>query len=288
MRLIHILALPAVVLASACQQPKPQQLAQIPKYDTLQTIQQTDTGNFRQLRMVIGTLETINETQRIISPDSIVPHRRTAFGYDSLGNKVLSIESIYDAAMGEYVHLSRREAQYDALHNPVEVTYSIEKLNRWQPTHREVFEYDQRKNITAREFYEYDHGKFVIRRKAYHKYDNRNNEVETILYTADTLGVWSPVSKVVQEYNDDNLPAVITTMKPARNNQWTTDTKVEHSYNVKNERVSSIAYISRGGKWVYNVLSEYTYSPDGTMTSIRSSFWDDAAKRWKFQKEEKL
>lgn len=287
MRLATKLSAAAVMagLWISCQNQQPGNTDPLPQYDTLESLLRTDTGYFRRYSYFIGGLEAITETQRIISPDSSAPYMRSAFGYDSLGNRILTIHSLYDSVKQDFVHDSRVDMEYDMLHNPTSITTYTEVRNKWKPQDRSVRTYDSRQNVESQEIYSVIRDKFVIRQKFYYKYDSSNNLVEETSYEADSAGVWYPVQKIQKEYSG-SLPTVELTYKPDRKNQWVPSRKVEHQYNVSSQRVETVAYTLRQGRWTYNVKSEYQYGESGAMTSTRTLFYDEASRKWVFQKEE--
>ena len=253
--------------------------------DTLQSIVRTDTGVFVKNSYILDGIETCVELRKAKPKGETEEYMRYAYGYDSLGNKILAINSLYNREKKDYVHLSKEEFEYDDSHNPTLSTLYIEKRGHWFPQERYGRTFDARGNVSTLETYEPQIDGWVIRHKTFYKYDNAGNITEKTDFRADDKGEWHPVEKVQREYQKSLMVLEIVS-SPASGNKWAEKTKAEFEYNVAKQIVTSTSYIKRGNKWANYVQVKYSYDATGNITASDTYFWNEKTGRWKLQNDD--
>jgi hypothetical protein len=281
--ILEILLSITVAMCIACSQPEPSQ--HVLERDTLQSVLRTDSGNFLRFSYVIGDHESGIELYKIGVNGNNTPYWRSAYGYDSMLNKILVINSLYDTVKHDYVHQSREVWEYDNLRKPVLGTFYREVRHNWVPISKLARTFDSRGNVTSKEEYIPNGDDWVIVSKGFFEYDSNNQIIEQTNFSSDSLGVWSPIEKIKREYRD-SFPILEYRYAPARNNSWILSSKVEHEYNVSNLRVRSTSYIYRANKWIPFVRNDYEYNTSGIVSATLTYFWDEKKNSWKFQEKE--
>ena len=253
--------------------------------DTSKTVVRTDTGVFVRLACRFDGLETSVELQKAKGSNLTEPYLRTAYGYDTLGNKILVINSVFDRAHQDYEHQSKEEYEYDEWHHPTLSTFYIEDNGDWSAWRREKRTFNERGQESSLEVYEMQGGDWKIKTKSFYQYDGYNNVVEETNFRADSLGEWHPVGKAQREYQKSLMVLEIVS-NPAPGNKWAEKSKAEFEYNAAKQIVKSTSYIKRGNKWVNYVQVEYSYDGSNNITSSNTYFWNEKTGRWKLQKDD--
>ncbi|MBO7440124.1 MAG: hypothetical protein J6U21_10660 [Bacteroidales bacterium] len=256
-------------------------------YDTVKSVVRTDTGDFLKVSYQFDGMETCSELRRASRDGEGKPFLMYAYGYDTLGNKILTICSVFNQEKKDYVHLSKEENEFDATGvNPTLTTHYIEKRGHWFPDQRFGRTYDAKGNVITLETYEPGLGdEWTIKSKTYFKYDNAGNVTEKTDFSVDEKGEWRPVEKFQREYNKSNITMEII-YEPTRNNDWKEKSKAEYEYNNSHQCSATTSYIKRGSKWVNYVRSEYTFDAGGMMLSCDTYFWNERTGKWVFHDKE--
>lgn len=255
--------------------------------DTLQSVLRTDTGSYIKNSYLIDGLETTVELRKARGEGLTEPFMRYAYGYDTIGNKILTITSAYNPLKKDYVHISKEEFEYDDNHNPTLSTLFTEKRGQWYPEQRLGRTFDARGNVATLETYEPNGGDWVIKTKTFFEYDNYGNITVKTDFRADDKGEWSPVEKVQREYNKSQMVMEIVS-GPAPGNKWAEKSKAEYEYNVGKQCIKQTSYVKRGNKWVNYVRVEYTYDGGGNMLDCETYFWNEKTGSWSFHEKEEF
>lgn len=254
--------------------------------DTLKAVVRTDTGVFIKFTYMYDGLESTEELRKARGEGETEPFLRYAYGYDTLGNKILTITSAYNQTKKDFVHVSKEEQIFDEYHNPVQSTLFTEKRGLWYPDKRFGRTFDGRGNVTSLETYDPAGGdEWVIKTKTYFQYDNARNITEKTDFRADEKGEWHPVEKIQREYSKSKVTMEII-CAPTRDNQWVEKSKAEYEYNAGQQCSASVSFVKRGSKWVNSVRSEYTYDATGNMLECNTYFWNENSARWVFHDKE--
>lgn len=256
-------------------------------HDTLKTVVRTDTGVYIKMSYLLNGLETCEELRKARGEGETEPFERSAYGYDTLGHKILVIKSQYNRFKKDFEHVSKEEFEYDENNNPKLSTLYSENRSGWHPEQRLGRTFDSRGNVTSLETYEPNGNDWVIRTKSYFKYDNNNLVIEKTDFRADSLGEWHPEAKAQRVFNKTLLVEEIIS-EPAPGNKWAQKSKAEFEYNYSNQCTKSTSYIFRGGKWVNYVQSEYTFDAAGNMLECNTYFWNEKSGRWSFHDKEEF
>lgn len=266
-------------------------------YDTVKSVVRTDTGDFLKVSYQYDGMETCSELRRASRDGEGKPFLMYAYGYDTLGNKILTICSAYSQEKKDFVHLSKEETEFlekemtefDDPSNeskPTLTTHYIEKRGHWFPDQRFGRTYDSKGNVITLETYEpVFGGDWTIKSKTYFKYDNSGNVIEKTDFSVDEKGEWRPVEKFQREYNKSQITMEII-YQPTRNNDWTEKSKAEYEYNNSHQCSATTSFVKRGSKWVNYVRSEYTFDTGGMMLSCDTYFWNERSGKWVFHDKE--
>ena len=275
-----------LLMTVACAPPKGDD-ATVHKLDTLTSVMRTDTGVFVKIVYRLDERETTMELRRARGNGDHEPYLRYAYGYDSLGHKILSICSAYNRQKQDFEHVSMEEYEYDDEGMTIS-TISVEQFGKWKAKERTGSTLDARGNVTALETYELIGDKdWKIKTKHYFKYDNYNNIIEKTDYVYDEKGEWSPVEKVQREYNKTKMVLEIVS-GPAPDNQWAEKSKAEYEYDLGGHCTQLTSYLKKWGKWVNNVKTEYQFDATGNMLECSTYFWNEKSGRWVFQDKEEF
>lgn len=254
-------------------------------YDTIKSIERTDTGVFVRVTCSVNDIETYSELRRAKSNTATEPCMATAYGYDTLGNRVIAIQSRFDKNKNRFVHVSKEETEYDDMHNPTYSTLYAEKRGNWYPQERSGRTFDTRGNIATLETYEPNETGWTIKTKTFYKYDTQNHITEQTFFRANARGEWSPVEKFQREYDQDLLISEIIS-GPASGNKWAEKSKAVYEYNISRQCVKTTSYVRKSAKWSNYVKSEYTYDQTGKIMECDTYFWNENTGKWKFHDKE--
>lgn len=265
----------------SCSEPatQPVQL----QTDTLISLHNTDTANYRKLSFLLGDYDQGYELQTI-DGENFTPYSKTMFGYDENMNKDLIINSLYDFSKSKFVNSTKQEFAFDKIGNPIEIVNFVDKADKWIPVDKIINKYDTKKNILSTEKFTYCNKDFLPLSKEEMKYDSKNNPIEIVAYLSDSTGKWIPQDKKVQEFKE-KLLVLCYDYKPKGKKDWILVSKVEHAYDYASKKISSVSYIkseSSSKEWINNVRVDYQYdSISGNMTSAHTMFWDEKKSKWK-------
>ncbi len=283
----HLIVILIVAVALYSCSSAPQEPAVHHVRDTVKSVVRTDTGVFIKFSYLLDGLETASELRKARAQGETEPFLKSVFGYDTLGNRILVINSKFNELKNDFVHVSKEEFEVDKDKGSTFSTMYVERNDEWKPKERLGRTLDQKGNVLALETYAPEGSGWVIKTKTFYKYDANNLVTEKTDYRADSLGEWHPVDKVQREFKNALLVTEIIS-GPAPNNQWALKSKAEYEYNLGNQCSRSTSYIIRNGQWTNYVKSEYTYDAAGTMLECNTYFWNEAYRRWTFYDKEEF
>lgn len=225
----------------------------------------------------------------------------TEYSYDTKGNRIQSIVSVWSKSTNQLVNSAKIEYTYDSNNNQTQrIDYNWNSTkNDWSAVWKYEYTFDANGNVKLYVLYEWSKisNQWIISYKEECTYDSNNKQTLNVSsnwnISRNELILYRKIESIFDV--NGNMTQTIKYDWFSDPKLWGIREKVEHTYDTNKylNEVINYSYFTYYSDAIVSEVekktkSDYMYESDGDVAEILYYSWDDASNKWRFKNKDEF